>query len=329
MPDAPRHDWTAAEVRAIHDSPLLDLAYRAATVHRENHDPEQVQVCRLISVKTGGCPEDCSYCSQSARYRTPVDAEPMLDVGAVVETARKAKAAGATRVCLGAAWREVKDDARFERVLEMVRQVSGLGVEVCCTLGMLTPEQARRLEEAGLYAYNHNLDTSREYYPEIISTRSYDDRLRTIGHVRTTAVTVCSGGILGMGESVDDRVGMLVELARLDPHPESVPVNVLSKVPGTPLAHAGEVRFDEVLRVIATARIVLPRSVVRLSTGRSKMSASEQALCFLAGANSVFSSDERKMLTIAAASPDYDADRELLTALGLRMRPPFAEAGKS
>jgi biotin synthase len=250
----------------------------------------------------------------------------MMQTDQVLAIARRAKQAGVTRICMGAAWREVRDSRQFDRVLEMVKGVTDLGLEVCCTLGMLTADQARRLDEAGLYAYNHNLDTSQEFYETIITTRSYRDRLETISNVRTTDITVCSGGILGMGESVSDRVAMLCTLATLDPHPESVPVNILSKVAGTPLQDAPDVPVWDVLRVVATARIIMPRSTVRLSAGRVRLSAPEQALCFLAGANSIFSSDDRRMLTAAVASPDYDADKALLELLGLTMRPPYKQS---
>jgi len=320
---AVRHDWTREEIRVLHDSPLMELVYRAATVHRLHHDPTEVQVCRLVSVKTGGCPEDCSYCSQSAHYETGVEAEPMLDKETVLGIASAARENGISRVCLGAAWREVRDGESFERVLDMVRGVTDLGMEVCCTLGMLTEAQARRLEEAGLYAYNHNLDTSREHYETIITTRRYEDRLKTLRHVRSTRVTVCCGGILGMGESREDRMALIQTLASLRPHPESVPINLLSHVPGTPLAAQESVAFTDVLRAVATIRLVMPRAVVRLSAGRSELSESEQALCFLAGANSIFSSDEGQMLTRAVPSPDYDADRALLESWGLSPRAPF------
>jgi biotin synthase len=318
-----RQDWRHEEIRAVHDLPLLDLVFRAATVHRRCHASNEVQVCRLISIKTGACPEDCAYCSQSARYDTGIDPQRLMDKEAVVDIARRAKENGVSRVCLGAAWREVRNDAQFDRVLDMVKDVTELGIEVCCTLGLLTERQARRLEQAGLYAYNHNLDTSEEYYPTIITTRSYRDRLNTLQNVRKTNITVCCGGILGLGESVEDRISLLHTLATMRPHPESVPVNILSKVPGTPLAGEPDVRFDETLRVIATARIIMPKSVVRLSAGRARLSLAEQALCFLAGANSIFSSETKSMLTRAVPSPDYDADRAMVDMLGLEMRLPF------
>jgi len=318
-----RHDWRLEEIRAVYGLPLLDLVFRAAAVHRRCHASNEVQVCKLISIKTGACPEDCAYCSQSARYDTGIEPQRLMDKETVVDIARRAKENGVSRVCLGAAWREVRDGAQFDRVLDMVKDVTELGLEVCCTLGLLTERQARRLEQAGLYAYNHNLDTSAEYYPTIITTRSYRDRLNTLQNVRKTNITVCCGGILGLGESVEDRISLLHTLATMRPHPESVPVNVLSKVPGTPLAGQPDVPFDETLRVIATARILMPKSVVRLSAGRARLSLAEQALCFLAGANSIFSSDTKSMLTRVVPSPDYDADRAMLDLLGLRLRPPF------
>ena len=322
---AVRFDWTVEQIRAVYDLPLMELVYRAASVHRQFHDARQVQVCKLISIKTGGCPEDCSYCSQSARYQTDVDASGLMEKAEVLEIAARAKAAGATRVCMGAAWRQVRDNKQFDRVLDMVRDVTDMGVEVCCTLGMLTPDQARRLEEAGLHAYNHNLDTSAEHYDKVITTRTFADRLDTLANVRTTNVTLCSGGILGLGESHDDRVSMLQTLATMNPHPESFPVNVLSKVPGTPMADNADVSAWETVRMIATARIVMPKAVVRLSAGRAKMSEAEQAMCFMAGANSIFSSETKVMLTKAVPSPAYDEDKALLATLGLTLRPPFKD----
>jgi biotin synthase len=325
MPDEIRFNWSPEEIRGIHDLPLLELVFQAASAHRRHQNPVEVQVCKLISIKTGACPEDCAYCAQSSRYETGVEAQSLMDQATVREIARRAKENGVTRVCLGAAWREVKDNAQFDRVLEMVREVTDLGVEVCCTLGMLTESQARRLEEAGLYAYNHNLDTSEAHYKTIITTRTYQDRLCTLRNIRQTNVTVCCGGILGLGEGSEDRIALLHTLASMKPHPESVPINVLSKVPGTPLENQSEVPFGETLRMIATARIVMPKSVVRLSAGRVKFSLAEQALCFLAGANSIFSSETGTMLTRAVPSPDYTADHEMLNLLGLKMRPPFKE----
>jgi biotin synthase len=317
-----RYNWQAAEIRTIYNTPLLELIYQAASVHRQYHDPKQIQVCKLISIKTGGCPEDCSYCAQSSRYKTEVKAQALLEKDTVINIAQTAKQKGVSRVCMGAAWREVRDNSQFDTVLEMVQEVTAMGLEVCCTLGMLTAEQAKRLEAAGLYAYNHNLDTSREHYSTIISTRTYDDRLNTIDNVRQTNVTVCSGGILGLGETVDDRVGMLHTLSHLQPHPESVPINILSQVPGTPLEDQPDVPIWDIVRMIATARIIMPTSDVRLSAGRARLSQVEQALCFMAGANSIFSSDDNKMLTVTTPCPDYDADQDMLNLLGLEMRPP-------
>jgi biotin synthase len=316
-----RHDWSLAEVRALFDVPLMELVQRAAAVHRRFHDPTEVQVCQLVSIKTGGCPEDCAYCSQSVHNDSGVKPEALMSTGEVVAIARRAKANGVTRLCLGAAWREVKDNAQFDRVLDIVRDVAAEGLEVCTTLGMLTAEQAQRLEDAGLYAYNHNVDTSAGHYETIITTRTFQDRLDTIANVRRTGVTVCSGGILGMGESVDDRASMLHTLATLDPHPESVPVNVLSKVPGTPLADEPDVPIWETVRVITVARLLMPASVVRLSAGRHLMGFSDQALCFLAGANSIFSSERQIMLTSAVPCADHDTDQEMLRTMGLRPRP--------
>ena len=308
-----RHDWTLPEVTAIHGLPLLGLVHRAQGVHREHFGDNKVQLCSLLSVKTGGCPEDCAYCPQAARYHTGVEAEPLMEVGEVLSAARKARAAGATRFCMGAAWREVKDGPQFERVLEMVRGVKQLGMEACCTLGMLTGHQARRLKEAGLDAYNHNLDTSREKYGEIITTRAYEDRLRTLEEVRAAGIGVCCGGIIGMGESVEDRCELLRTLAAQDPHPESVPINMLVRVRGTPLAEAPPVGTLEMVRMIATARILMPRAMVRLSAGRQQMSEEAQLLCMMAGANSVFFGE--KLLT--TGNPEYGQDMALFEAAGI------------
>ena len=308
-----RHDWTLAEVRAIHDLPLLDLVHRAQTVHREHFGDNRVQLCSLLSVKTGGCPEDCAYCPQAARYHTDVQAEPLMEVDDVLAAAHKAREAGATRFCMGAAWREVKDGQQFDRVLEMVRGVKRLGMEACCTLGMLTAAQAGRLKEAGLDAYNHNLDTSRAKYGDIITTRTYDERLRTLDNVRRAGISVCCGGILGMGESVDDRCEMLRMLAAQEPHPESVPINMLVAIAGTPLAARPPVSTVEMVRAIATARILMPRAMVRLSAGRQQMSEEAQLLCMMAGANSVFFGD--KLLT--TGNPEYAQDMALFEAAGI------------
>ena len=315
-----RHDWTLPEIRAVHDLPLLDLVHRAQTVHREAFGDNKVQLCSLLSIKTGGCPEDCAYCPQAARYHTGVEAEPLMEAGEVIAAARAAREAGATRFCMGAAWREVKDGAQFDRVLEMVRGVRALGMEACCTLGMLTREQANRLKEAGCTAYNHNLDTSRSAYGSIITTRDYDDRLRTLRSVREAGITICSGGIIGMGESVDDRCEMLRTLAEQDPHPESVPINMLVRVAGTPLADRPPVATAEMVRMIATARLLMPRAMVRLSAGRLQMSEEAQLLCMMAGANSIFFGD--KLLT--TANPEYAQDMALLAAAGVEPLAPQA-----
>jgi len=315
-----RHDWTVAEVRALHDLPLFELVDRARAVHIEHHAKNQVQLCTLLSVKTGGCPEDCAYCPQSSHYETPVKGEAMLKVDDVLSSARRAKEAGATRFCMGAAWREVKDGPAFDRVIDMVRGVKSLGLEACVTLGMLTSDQARRLADAGLDAYNHNLDTSREHYRSIISTRNYDDRLRTLRHVREAGITVCSGGIIGMGESVNDRCGLLVELARLDPHPESVPVNALVRVAGTPLESLPPIDPLELVRMVATARLLMPTSRVRLSAGRTDLSKEAQLLCLYAGANSIFYGE--RLLT--TPNPGPDGDSELLRLAGLEREPATA-----
>jgi biotin synthase len=309
-----RHDWTRDEIRSIYHLPLPELIFRAQLAHREFHRADEVQMCRLLSIKTGGCPEDCAYCSQSAHYKTEVARESLLGPTEVLATARQAKAEGATRFCMGAAWRQVNDGKEFDAVLEMVRGVAELGMEVCCTLGMLTESQAQRLKEAGLTAYNHNLDTSPEFYGDIITTRVYEDRLRTIAHVRNAGITVCSGGILGMGESEEDRVGLLEQLARLDPHPESVPVNMLVRSEGTPLANTDELDPLIMVRTIATARILMPASMVRLAAGRRQMSPEAVALCFLAGANSIFTGE--RLLT--TPNPDTDEDTRFFETLGMK-----------
>jgi biotin synthase len=309
-----RHDWTRDEIRQIFELPLPELIFRAQVVHREFHEPEEVQLCRLLSIKTGACPEDCAYCPQSAHYDTGVARQDLMDPVEVLEAARRAKSEGATRFCMGAAWRQVPQGREFERVLEMVRGVSALDMEVCCTLGMLTEDQALRLKEAGLTAYNHNLDTSPEFYGEIITTRVYDDRLQTIGHVRKAGITVCCGGILGMGESEDDRIGLLEQLSSLSPHPESVPINMLVRAEGTPLEEASELDSLVMVRTIATARILMPASRVRLAAGRQQMSQEAVTLCFLAGANSIFMGE--KLLT--TPNPAVDEDERLLKNLGMR-----------
>jgi biotin synthase len=311
-----RNNWTREEIAAIYNKPVLELVYEGASVHRQYHDPSEVQVCTLLSVKTGGCPEDCAYCPQAARYHTDVKVHKLLEVDEVLGKAREAQAAGSTRFCMGAAWREVRDNRDFDKVIEMVKGVNSMGMEVCCTLGMLSPEQAMKLKQAGLYAYNHNLDTSEEFYGDIITTRNYQDRLETLENVRQAKISVCSGGIIGLGEHENDRIGMLYTLATLPEHPESVPVNALVPVEGTPLADQPRVSVWEMIRMIATARIIMPRAMVRLSAGRVRMTLEEQALCFLAGANSIFAGD--KLLT--TPNPDFVEDQQMFQVLQLKPR---------
>lgn len=307
------------EILAIYHLPFFDLLHRAASIHREHHDPNKIQISSLISVKTGGCPEDCGYCPQAARYHTEVKMHDLLPVHQVKAQALRAKSNGISRVCLGAAWRNVKDGPEFDQVLDMVREVTKLDMEVCCTLGMLTENQAKRLEEAGLYAYNHNIDSSEEYYKEVISTRAFEDRLKTIENVRKTSITLCSGGIIGMGETVEDRCGMLKVLANLTPQPESVPINALVSVEGTPLENETPVDIFDFVRMVATTRIVLPKTQVRLSAGRTQFSPEGQALCFFAGANSIFAGD--KLLT--TPNPDVHEDRKLMQLLDITPQQPF------
>ncbi|MFL5348086.1 MAG: biotin synthase BioB [Hyalangium sp.] len=309
-----RHDWTLPEVRALYELPLLELIHKAQTVHRAVFQDNKVQLCSLLSIKTGGCPEDCSYCPQAARYKTGVKAEKLMAVQEVLEAASKARAAGATRFCMGAAWREVKDGPQFDSVLEMVKGVRKLGMEACATLGMLTDSQARRLREAGLSAYNHNLDTSAEHYGDIISTRTYEDRLNTLERVRQAGISVCSGGIIGLGESVEDRCELLLTLANQEVHPESVPINALVAVEGTPLANQKRVETVEMVRTIATARLLMPLSMVRLSAGRQQMNEEAQLLCMLAGANSLFFGE--KLLT--TGNPEFSQDMALLEKAGIK-----------
>jgi biotin synthase len=308
-----RHDWTVAEVRAIHDLPLMDLVYRAQSVHRAVFKEQQVQLCSLLSIKTGGCPEDCGYCPQSAHYKTGVKAEKLMPVDEVLKAAAEAREAGASRFCMGAAWREVKDGPQFDSVLQMVKGVKALGMEACCTLGMITEPQAKALKQAGLTAYNHNLDTSEAAYGDIISTRTYQERLDTLARVRDAGISVCSGGIIGLGESVDDRCGMLVTLANQPSHPESVPINALVPVKGTPLESQPPVNPLEMVRMIATARILMPAAMVRLSAGRLSLSQEAQLLCMLAGANSIFFGE--KLLT--TGNPEYQQDMQLLKNAGI------------
>lgn len=316
-----RNNWTREEIKEIYDTPVLDLIFKAAEVHRRFHNPREVQVCTLLSVKTGGCPEDCAYCPQAARYHTDVQVHKLMEVADVLEHAREAKEGGSTRFCMGAAWREVRDNRDFDKVIAMVKGVSALDMEVCCTLGMLTEEQAIKLKDAGLYAYNHNLDTSEEFYSSIISTRTYDDRLNTIDNVRKAKISVCSGGIIGMGETTSDRLGMLHTLSNLSEHPESVPVNALVPVEGTPLEDQPKVPVWDMIRMIATARLIMPKSMVRLSAGRVRMSLEEQALCFLAGANSIFAGD--KLLT--TPNPGIIKDNEMFQTLQLKPRKAYKE----
>jgi biotin synthase len=309
-----RHDWKKDEVEAIYRTPLPELVYRAQTVHRVFHATDRVQTCQLISIKTGGCPEDCAYCPQSAHYDADVERQGLLDPQHVIGVARDAASRGITRMCMGAAWREAPHGRDFDKVLEMVRGVSALGLEVCCTLGMLTEEQAVQLKAAGLTAYNHNLDTSPEFYGSIITTRVYDERLRTLAAVRKAGITVCCGGILGMGEKESDRVGLLQQLATLKPHPESVPINMLVRVEGTPLASMSALDPLEMVRAIATARIIMPASRVRLAAGRKQLSPEAVTLCFVAGANSIFVGE--KLLT--TPNPGPDEDEQLLESLGMK-----------
>lgn len=308
----PRHDWTREELRALFALPFPELLFRAQSVHRMHFDPREVQISTLLSIKTGGCPEDCAYCPQSASYETGVKANKLMDVSAVLADAKAARDAGATRFCMGAAWRSPKDKD-LDSVCEMIEGVKALGMESCVTLGMLTGEQAVRLKDAGLDYYNHNIDTSPEYYNEIITTRTYGDRLNTLANVRDAGINVCCGGIIGMGEELEDRVGMLHTLATMPVHPESVPINMLMQVEGTPVSKGQSLDPLDFVRTIAVARIAMPKSMVRLSAGRENMSEEAQALCFLAGANSIFYGP--KLLT--TANPKQDQDRLLLAKLGM------------
>jgi biotin synthase len=314
-------DWTINEITAIYEKPLMELIYEAATVHREYNETGEVQVCTLLSIKTGGCPEDCSYCPQAARYHTDVEAQALMSLDEVKAAALRAKESGSTRFCMGAAWREVRDNRDFDRVLEMVKTVNALDMEVCATLGMLTEEQAQKLKDAGVFAYNHNLDTSKEFYGEIIHTRTYNDRLQTHDNVRKAGMTLCCGGIIGMGETKNDRIKLLYQLATMPEHPESVPVNALVRVKGTPLADQEQVKVWDMVRMIATARILMPKAMVRLSAGRNEMSMAEQALCFMAGANSIFTGE--KLLT--TPNPGVDQDKLMFDLFGLKPREAFKE----
>ncbi|MEJ5053629.1 biotin synthase BioB [Sphingobacterium sp. MYb382] len=311
-----RHDWTKEELSAIYNKPLMALIYEAATVHRQWHNADEIQLSTLLSVKTGGCPEDCSYCGQAARYHTDVKVQALLPTEKVLAEAQKAKDRGSSRFCMAAAWREVRDNRDFDRIIDMVKGVNEMGLEVCCTLGMLTESQAQRLQEAGLYAYNHNLDTSESNYDNIISTRTFDNRLDTINNVRKAGITVCSGGIIGLGETINDRISMILTLANMEVHPESVPINALARVKGTPLENNPKVDSWEMVRMIATARIAMPTTMVRLSAGRLEMSEQEQAFCFMAGANSIFTGERETLLV--TPNPGIDEDLALLQTLGLK-----------
>ena len=308
-----KYNWTAAEIKTVYTTPLLELVYQAATIHRTYHEANKVQISSLISIKTGGCTEDCAYCPQAARYNTDIKVHKLMEVSQVVQIAEQAQQNGSSRVCMGAAWREVRDNKDFDKVIDMVKAVNNMGLEVCCTLGMITESQANKLADAGVYAYNHNIDTSAENYENIITTRTYEDRLNTLQNVRKAGMTICSGGIIGMGESVDDRVGMLLTLSRLQPHPESVPINALVPIEGTPLEEQPILPIWDMVRMVATTRIVMPSSMVRLSAGRLQMSAEGQAMCFMAGANSIFAGD--KLLT--TPNPEANTDKQLLDTLGL------------
>lgn len=305
----------------LYNKPLLELVFEAATIHRQFHNPREVQMSSLLSIKTGGCPEDCGYCPQAARYHTDVEAHKLMSVKSVLEQAKNAKSNGSSRLCMGAAWREVRDNKDFDSVVEMVQGVNDLGMEVCCTLGMLNEEQAIRLKKAGLFAYNHNLDSSKEFYKDIISTREYENRLETIENARKAGITVCSGGIIGMGEAVEDRVGLLLSYMEMENPPESIPINALVAVEGTPLADQKPIEQWEMIRMVATTRIAFPESVVRLSAGRTKMTMEGQALCFLAGAGSIFAGD--KLLT--TPNPEYNEDKEMFQILGLVAKEAFQD----
>ena len=309
---------------ALYNKPLLELVFEAATIHRQFHNPREVQMSSLLSIKTGGCPEDCGYCPQAARYHTDVDAHKLMSVEQVIEQAQNAKANGSSRLCMGAAWREVRDNRDFDKVIEMVQAVNDLDMEVCATLGMLNENQAQRLKNAGLFAYNHNLDTSPEFYGDVISTREYQDRLQTIDNARKAGISVCSGGIIGMGEAVEDRMGMLMSYMAMENPPESIPINALVAVEGTPLEEQKPVEQWEMIRMVATSRIAFPQSIIRLSAGRTKMSMEAQALCFMAGAGSIFAGD--KLLT--TPNPEFNEDQEMFSILGLIPKTPFADGEK-
>ncbi len=312
-----RTSWTLDLLQNLYSSPFIQLISQAHGIHTQFHDPLEIQVCNLISIKTGGCPEDCAYCAQSSRYQTSINATPLMHYEDVMNRVKKAQEQGATRICLGAAWKEVRDNKHFEDILHMVRSITAMGLEVCCTLGMLKEHQAKKLKEAGLYAYNHNLDSSENFYKTIITTRTYQDRLNTLNIVQQSGLSICCGGILGMGETLADRLELLLTLSHIQP--ESVPINKLSSIPGTPLENRAQVSIWECVRMIATTRIVLPKSIIRLSCGRIEMTHIEQALCFLSGANSIFAGE--KLLTVANTS--IDSDNEMFELLGLKKRPAF------
>ncbi len=315
---------TKETLLALYNKPLLELVFEAATVHRQFHNPREVQMSSLLSIKTGGCSEDCGYCPQAARYHTNVEAHKLMSVESVIEQATNAKANGSSRLCMGAAWREVRDNKDFDNVIEMVQAVNNLDMEVCCTLGMMNEDQAKRLKNAGLFAYNHNLDSSKEFYGDVISTREYEDRLNTIDNARKAGITVCSGGIIGMGEAVEDRIGLLMSYMEMETPPNSIPINALVAVEGTPLENQKPIEQWEMIRMVATTRIAFPESVVRLSAGRTKMSIEGQALCFMAGAGSIFAGD--KLLT--TPNPEFNEDKAMFEILGLLPKAAYTEGEK-
>ena len=312
---------TKQQLLDLYNKPLLELVFEAATIHRQFHDPREVQMSSLLSIKTGGCSEDCGYCPQAARYNTDVEAHKLMTVDSVIEQAKNAKANGSSRLCMGAAWREVRDNKDFDNVVEMVQEVNNLGMEVCCTLGMMNENQALRLKNAGLFAYNHNLDSSPEFYGDVISTREYEDRLNTIENARKAGISVCSGGIIGMGEAVEDRIGLLMSYMKMENPPESIPINALVAVEGTPLEDQKPIEQWEMIRMVATTRILFPEAIVRLSAGRTKMNMEGQALCFMAGAGSIFAGD--KLLT--TPNPEFNEDKEMFDILGLLPKEPFKD----
>ena len=317
-----RHDWSYKELEDLYSQPLFNLIAHAHEILKRHHQLGDVQVCSLISIKTGGCPEDCKWCSQSSHYKTAVSAQPLMPYEQVIERAKKAVCAGATRICLGAAWRGVRDSAQFDEVLKMIKKISSMGVEVCCTLGALKEHQAQKLKEAGLFAYNHNLESSESYYKTVVTTHTYEDRLKTLGIARAAGLTTCCGGIVGMGEKVSDRLELLRALTKQNPHPESVPINLLAQIKGTPLENKKDLSFWELIRMVAVARIALPLAVLRLSAGRERLSIDQQMLCFFAGINSIHSGE--KLLTIG--NIPFDQDSEMFEILGLKKRAPFAKS---